>query len=78
MGEVIAQMHASFENVVLTAKKDGYYVRFFVDLADADQIIKLNEAIQRIVILTVARRPRRDPVDHLPDFLIYPDAWQGS
>lgn len=80
-GEVIAKMYASFENVALSAKKDGYLVKFFVDLNDADEIVKLNEAIQRIVVLTVARRPRRSeaiPVDWMDSFTMLPEAWQGS
>lgn len=73
--ETIARMTASLEGYGLTPKKDGYYVKFFIDLNEGSELLALNQAIQRIVVLTVTRPPRRlsallrsvgQPSRHLP------------
>lgn len=59
----VATFSAALDTYNLSTKRDGYIVKFWVDLEHAADVFKLNEAIERLVTVTVTRHSRRGTGD---------------
>lgn len=63
VGEHIVTLAATFHSYSLRSKGDGFDVKFFVPLTESANILSLQEAFQRMIVLNVTRRARRHKIE---------------
>lgn len=68
LGELVARVQGSVDTYALNARRDGYKVSFHIPLSEADEILKLNGALHRLVLIEIRRRKSTKPGLHaVPD-----------